>query len=106
MLETDWIRLVLCVFTVYRLSFLVSAEEGPSGVFERLREWLGAYELGENGLADTNLGRGIACPLCVGVYVSILVSVLFWWPSTLSSLILTVFGIAGGQMFLERISPD
>jgi hypothetical protein len=72
----------LAALAVYRLSRMISDEEGPFAVFTKLR-----------GLAksDTWIGRGLECILCVSVWVSlpatILITVLGYidqwlWPLT------------------------
>lgn len=58
-------------FAAYRLAQFVAIDEGPGGVFQRLRVWLGAYDYGDDGRATTGLGRGISCIHCVGVYAAI-----------------------------------
>lgn len=92
----------LAVLAVYRLARLIAIEEGPAGIFMRLRTALGAYDYGENGEPETNLGRGIGCPLCVGVWVALLIAPLVVWPSTWGVMVLTWLGLAGGQTLLER----
>jgi hypothetical protein len=72
----------LAALAVYRLSRMISDEEGPFAVFTKLR-----------GLAkpDTWIGRGLECILCVSVWIALPVTVLItvlgyadeWiWPLT------------------------
>lgn len=107
------LRVVLAFLAVYRASHLISREEGPflgpfadrnqTGFLERVRIHLGVYDFGPDG-ETTNLARGIACPLCVGVYLSWLASWVVLRPSRISDSILLWLGISGAQSFLERIS--
>lgn len=91
---------LLAVLAVYRLARMIATEEGPLALFERTRA-----RLGGNDQADW-LGRGIACPLCVGFWVSLVVSLLLLPFSSWNGLVLNWLGIAGGaaalQMWLER----
>lgn len=112
---TKALRVLLAVFAVYRLASLVSTEEGPSlgliphgmGFFDWLRMKLGAYDVGPNGLPETNLGRGISCPLCTGVYISGLVAALLEPPHKRPwDFFLTWLGVAGAQVFLENLTSD
>lgn len=59
--------LIITSLAVYRLSRMLTDEEGPWSVFTRLR-----------GLAapDTWLGRGLECVMCVSVWVALPVTVL------------------------------
>lgn len=93
---------VLAVLAVYRLAYLIALEEGPAEIFVRLRTALGAYDYGENGEPTTNLGRGISCPLCVGMWVALLIAPLVLWPSPWGVMLLTWLGLAGGQMLLAQ----
>ena len=111
---TKALRILLAVFSVYRLASLISTEEGPSlgimpngmGIFEWIRMKLGAYDYGFNGEPETNLGRGISCPLCTGVYVSGIVVALTIFPSRIGDFLLSWFGISGAQVFLENLTSD
>lgn len=107
-------RFVLAAFGLYRVAKLISQEEGPylwfwksnsgEGVFLHLRMSLGAGDIGPGGSAETNLGRGISCPFCVGLWLA----PLFWCLLTLENRwadrILELAGLAGIQVFLQELS--
>jgi len=111
-----YLKLVFLVFAVYRLALLISTEEGPYfpigplknefqiGLFERLRQLVGAYDYAENGRPLTNLARGISCPLCVGGYVSILLIAFTWTDSVAANIIVGWLGVWGIQVFLTKVS--
>ena len=87
----DWL---LAGFAAYRLARFVAIDEGPGGVFQRLRVYAGAYDYSADGRAATGLGRGISCIHCVGVYAALVALLLVrvdWlrWPMQ----ILAVAGI-------------
>jgi hypothetical protein len=94
--------LLLLILAAYRLTSLIASEEGPFGLFERLRAALGAYDYGPDGRPLTNLGRGIVCPLCVGVYVAALMFALAQWGGEIGAVVLLWLAVAGGQHWLER----
>lgn len=100
------LRILLAVFATYRLASMVSSEEGPFSIFDKLRASLGAYDYGKNGRPDTNLGRGISCPLCTGVYLSAALLLVVFLPSTIGDLLLTWLGVSGAQTFLENLTSD
>ncbi|MDI9549644.1 MAG: hypothetical protein QM346_18785 [Chloroflexota bacterium] len=103
MAQLDALRLALAVLASYRLARLIALEEGPAGVLVHLREWAGAYDYGENGEPATNLGRGISCQLCVGVWAALPAAALALWPTRPGTAALAWLGIAGAQAFLTRL---
>lgn len=91
------VTLLLAAMATYRLARMIAAEEGPFGLFTRLR---GALDPDQ----ATWLGRGVNCPLCVGFWVALPVAVVVsvlgaadvWaWP-------ITWFGIAGAAALLHK----
>lgn len=110
------VRILLVSFGIYRISSLISSEEGlylgwpkseqQIGIFKAIRIRAGAYDYGPNGEPETNLGRGISCPLCVGVYVAAFVVALVLFPSKMGDVFLIWMGLAGGQTFLESLRRE
>jgi hypothetical protein len=105
----------------------VSSDEGPylpflykdedqTGVFKWLRRKLGAgpndkaYDDEGNYLPRTNLGRGIACPLCTSAYLAVPLVVFVYLTSNdrkaLGNPILFYLGIWGAQVYLENQTSD
>lgn len=65
----------LSSLAVYRLSRMITDEEGPFALFTKLREL---------AKPDTWLGRGLECIMCVSVWVALPVALwidwsLRWW---------------------------
>ena len=98
------VRLSLAVLATYRLAGLVSAEEGPFSIFDRIRAELGAYDYAENGQAETALGRGISCVLCTGIYLAGALLFLVYLPSTVGDIFLAWMGVSGAQAFLVHLA--
>ncbi len=97
----QWIRLILAIFSCYRLAGFLAYDEGPGSVFLKLRRWAGAYDLGQNGEPRRALGRFIRCPYCTGVWLAIVCGAGFIWPTMIGDMVLTWLGIAGAQTFVE-----
>lgn len=95
-----WLLLALLILACYRLTSLVVYDEGPFSVFERVRTAAGVYALGVNGQPDTGLGRLLACPYCVGIYVAL---GLAFVPGLTIWLPLWWLAIAGGQSLLQSL---
>ena len=64
---------VLVALAVYRLSHMVTSEEGPFEAFAKMRDALGGNQ------QATWIGRGIVCILCVSFWVGILGAVALWF---------------------------
>lgn len=110
------VRLVLAVFAAYRLASMISKDEGPylglwkspeqTGVFEYLRIKAGVYDIGRDGRPESNLARGLSCPLCTGVYLSFAMVALAYLPFKLGEFFLAWMAVSGAQVFLENLTSD
>lgn len=85
----------------FRLSLMITQEEGPFSAFFKLRIKFGAYDYDESGEPDTVLGRGISCPLCVGMYAAFLFVALNQIPY--GWFVVLLFAVAGIQVLIFRL---
>lgn len=92
----------MAALAVYRVARMVALEEGPFALFERVRDWAGAYEYGENGLPVSNLGRGISCTLCVAVWVAAPMACLVIWKTAAGVWVIVWLALSGAQVLLDR----
>ena len=95
---------VILILACYRLAQLIAIDEGPGGICLRLRILLGAYDTKADGEPISNIGRGIKCAYCVGVWFALPLAFLatgFSW-----QLFVYWFAIAGGQAFLWILRND
>ena len=95
-------ELVVASLACYRVAQLLVFDEGPFCLFDRIRIKVGRYDYGENGEPQTELGRLLSCPYCVGLWIAIPLALILF-PETIIEFILYWFAIAGGQAFLETI---
>lgn len=117
--------IMLAAFAIYRLSSLISKDEGPYlslfykdddgvGIFRWIRKKAGAekkiYTYDDRGnlriQITTNLGRGISCPLCVGAYVAAFILILMSISSPSTNIFISWLGLWGIQTFLENLTSD
>lgn len=63
-------NIIIVGLASFRLAMMIAEEEGPFSIFTRLRSMLGAYDTNQYGVPRSIWGRGISCPLCVGMYTS------------------------------------
>lgn len=59
----NWLDFVIKSLAVYRVSHMVSREDGPADVFSKFRERFDP---------NSNAGRGVACPMCLSFYFAFL----------------------------------
>lgn len=60
-------RLVVLTLGVYRLSKMITQEDGPADIFARFR-----WELGQ----ESWVGRGFHCLLCVSFWISLMAALV------------------------------
>lgn len=116
-------RLVLGVFTTYRLARMIAEDDGPLFLFKRVRYWAKdkawriAYNSGMAKVDGTiteeryfnvwhNLSEGLSCPYCVGVWLSLPIFALVLWPGYYTDLFLLLMAISGGQTFLQSLGEE
>jgi len=85
--------LLIAALVTYRLARMIAWEEGPGGVFVRLRGKLDPDQ-------QTWLGRGLNCPLCVGFWLALPITLLVVPPDW--SLIIAWWAVAGAQTALQK----
>lgn len=95
------IRLLLTILTCYRLAQLVTLDD----VFKRLRK-----SLNTKASLGNPIWKSVAelahCPYCIGLWFAVPVAGLYQWDSIISTVILLVLGIAGGQAALQGRDTD
>lgn len=96
------LRLILGALSVYRISELLSLDDGPFEIFKNLRESLGRKS--HSSLLFKELALLLSCPFCTGVWVSIFVLVLILLPSGIGDIFLIILALSGAQTFLEQCS--
>lgn len=85
----------------FRLAMMIAEEEGPFSIFVKLRARVGAFDYNEYGQPKSVWGRGISCPLCVGMYAALFFYVLYHIP--FGWYIVVLFAIAGLQVLIHAL---
>ncbi len=92
-MSDHWVRLLIllpaAIFASYGLSYTIAKQDGPWDVLHTLRDFLGAYDYGENGQVKKWYGKFISCPYCIGVWIALILALvlfsadplwpLYWW---------------------------
>jgi hypothetical protein len=96
------LRLILAIFTCYRLARLVAKDDGPLFLFEFIRQWAGMKADSENYNLGKwhNLSEALSCPYCLGVWFSIPMFLFVIYPMTLTDLFMLLMAISGVQAWL------
>jgi hypothetical protein len=89
-----WIRFVLAVLATWRITHLISTEDGPADVIVRLRARLG------EGLA----GKLMDCFKCLSIWVAL--PATFFVGGRPVDLLVTWLAISGAACLIERAGED
>ena len=64
--------IIILALATYRLSLLISKEQGPFDIFGKFRDWAGIkFDAYSNPVATGQLSEAIICPYCLSVWVGI-----------------------------------
>lgn len=99
------VPLLLAILATYRISFLVTSEDGPFGLAQRWREWFVDPKTRTARWPDHEwIMRGVHCVLCVSFWLSLIPTALFVWlyALPLHVALLLWLGISGGVLVLAR----
>jgi hypothetical protein len=91
---SDWLRFTLAVLATWRLTHLLSREDGPFDLIVRLRARLGSGFF----------GRLIDCFYCLSVWVA--APLAFYVSREPVDLVLTWLALTGAACLLERIGQE
>ncbi len=89
-----WLQSVLSVLAVWRITHLVSQEEGPWSLCLKFRRLLG---LGF-------LGQLVHCFYCLSIWVSLPFAAIL--PAFWSQRLIAWFALSGAAILLERLTRD
>jgi len=100
MMNLSWLDVILAILAVFRTTQFVVYEDGLFDFMLKIRIRAGVYRKGEDGRSETQAGKLLECPHCVGAWISLLAAALLF-PVSLETIVLFL-AIAGGQSLLER----
>lgn len=94
-----WLWVLIAILANYRLARMLATEDGPFDAFSRFQEWAGG--------SKTWVGRGLACPFCVGYWTAlplalIVISLLPMSPDW-RMVVLLWLAISGGQTIIQKV---
>jgi len=94
---------IVISLATWRMSHLLSREDGPFDIFDKIRLRFGAVWTENAGwVSDDPLGKLIICPLCISFWFAIILFFLYFLISPLI-FIIALSGVASLlQLFLDR----
>lgn len=104
-MPTNPMLFILLALATFRLSHMIAMEEGPWHIFERIHILLGAKSdiTGQRWTAGQNvLAKLLSCPLCLSVWVGIVLAVVFIRGPVLDVLLVAV-AVSGASCALEML---
>ena len=101
MTVTFAIRFLLAALALYRVAMMLTLDDGPFGVFDRMRLWLGkrAADRDSHGLRWT-MAEISNCPHCVGVWLALLFAPMVIWPNKITDIIIIILALSGMQSLM------
>jgi hypothetical protein len=96
--------LILYALAVWRLSSLFSYEEGPFGIFDKIRVLVGVkYDDMSNPYGENVISKGILCNWCNSVWFAVIITamdyyirsftIILMFPLAISSLVILLDGV-------------
>ncbi|MES1982479.1 MAG: hypothetical protein V4443_08380 [Pseudomonadota bacterium] len=76
MIAMQFFYLLLGGLATFRLSLLISKEDGPAYIFRKLRKLPGS----------PSLQRGLSCEWCMSMWMGAVVALYYWWLGIISAL--------------------
>lgn len=81
----NWFLFLIGALATYRLSLLISKEDGPAWIFRKLRRL---------PPPKSSVKQGISCLLCVSLHMSAPVALYFWWSGRISNTDIWLYWLA------------
>lgn len=87
--------LVVASFATYYPALVIATQDGPGGIFDKVRgKWDQGY-----------LGKAIRCPVCLSAYTAVPWAGLLTWRLALDPFLLPILwlALAGAATFLNKV---
>lgn len=100
-LSEPTLRVLVGVFACYRLTQLITIDDGPFDMLKGLRIAAGVYDRGPKGKPKRMLGKLYGCPWCMGVWIAVVITYFVVNSFFITDLLILILAIAGGQAYLQ-----
>lgn len=96
------IDFVILTFAVWRLSSLLSQENGPGDVFAKLRERLGVEEDELSRYGTSIASNLIVCLWCLSLWLGLITAIFYHILPGETVAVAIVFGLSAGAILMEE----
>lgn len=103
MMLTDTFRIILAILATYRISNLIALDNGPFDIIRVTRSYIGR-KAAIGSAAWKTLAGLTRCPLCLGIWVSIIATITLYCNNMVIDFIMITLAIAGGQSVIYMIA--
>lgn len=99
---------ILAALAVYRLTLMVSSEEGPADIFGRFRSAIGVrYDEHSRPIGKNWFAKGVVCFYCLSVWFGLLATALVVGSEIIgkieiSFMVFMPFALSGVAVFLKK----
>lgn len=103
--EVSAVGLLILILATWRITSLVTEEDGPWFVFERFRYKAGIRDDKEYpGLryGRNEFARGLLCFYCSSLWVGILLVITYWFVPVLAIVMMLPFALSAGAILMRR----
>ncbi len=101
------LEFVIVALTVWRISALISYEDGPFNVFRWIRERIG-IEHYDDGTKIEKEYKGLAslfyCVWCISLWIGLFAAAMYWQRPILTVMFSLPFALSAGAIVVERIN--
>lgn len=103
----NWFHLALGSLACFRLSVLFADDDGPYGMFRRLRGWLKREAKDSPKLRKSEVHKGVDCLRCESIWHGALIAayVVSGWRSVWVDGLLWLLALSGAAILWHRAFP-
>jgi len=95
------LRWVLAALATWRLAQFIVYDDGPFDLMFTIRRWCRRYEIGQDGMSVSGVGRMLECEHCVGKWTALVALFLVLRPTLWGDILLGWWALAGIQSIIE-----
>jgi hypothetical protein len=95
--------IIILILTTWRLTSLLTSEDGPFGIFERLRKLAGVRYDGDGlPFATNEVAKAFTCPWCLSVWVGAALAIAHYLLPTVAFWLALPFALSAGVIVIQE----
>jgi len=97
--------LLIAALAVYRLTYMINAENGPADIFGRFRSFVGVvYDQYSNPKGTNWVSEGILCYYCLSTWFGIGTALALYFAPDVTRWVLLPFALSGVAVYLKKVA--